>query len=157
MLFPSLITFWRLNGIEKKAIPNFIQHLTLMCFGTREYAGPFHLDSHDTMFTIGLRLRHGLFEPDTAYQFCLVDNRLIGSTLGGIVIEQSSGSIGLWKGETHIHASSCDTRVDKDKHIIGSVGLIMTQKPLLLKQTLRHRAETMELAEVPSFPERFEH
>jgi hypothetical protein len=66
------------------------------------------------------------------------------------VIKQPSGSIGLWKGETHVHASSCDTRADKDNHIVGSVGLIVTQKPLLLKQTQRHRAETMELADMKS-------
>jgi len=102
------------------------------------------------MFIVGLRLLHELFEPDTAYQFCLADDRLVSSTLGGIVIKQPSGSIGLWKGETHVHASSCDTRVDKDKHIVGSVGLIVMQKPLLLKQTQRHRAETMELADVKS-------
>ena len=117
-------------------------------FGTQKYAGPFHPDSDDTMFTLGFRFLRGASEPITAYQFCVVNRQLEGSTLPGIVIQQPSGSLGAWRGKPLLHASSCDVTLQRPKDALGSIGLVFSQKLSLLKQTEKYGMNTMSLADM---------
>jgi len=117
-------------------------------FGTQKYAGPFHPDSDDTMFTLGFRFLQGASEPSTAYQFCVMNRQLEGSTLPGIVIQQPSGSLGAWRGKPLLHASSCDVTLQRPKDALGSIGLVFSQKLSLLKQTEKYGMDTMSLADM---------
>jgi hypothetical protein len=117
-------------------------------FGTQKYACPFHPDSDDTMFTLGLRFLRGACEPSTAYQFCIMNRQLEGSTLPGIVIQQPSGSLGGWRGKHLLHASSCDVTLQRPKDTLGSIGLVLSQMLSLLKQTEKYGMDTMSLADL---------
>ena len=117
-------------------------------FGTQKYAGPFHPDSGDTVFTLGFRFLRGASEPSTAYQFCIMNRQLERSTLPGIVIQQPSGSLGAWRGKRLLHASSCDVALQRPKDALGSIGLVLSQKLSLLNQTEKYGMDTMSLADM---------
>jgi hypothetical protein len=133
--FVTLADFYRLLSVSSHLSSTFgdatestvtlyrtLRQLTITGFGTQEYAGPFHPDSHDTRFTLAFRFMRGPKEPPAAYQFCLANDRLVHSDGGpGVIIEQPSGCFGLWEGENGLHASSCDPLRVNTRVTAGSV------------------------------------
>jgi hypothetical protein len=93
-------------------------------------------------------------EPPVAYQFCLTNDRLVKSDdIPGVIIEQPSDCFGLWEGEIGLHGSSCDPhRVNKmvTTDSPGSTGLVCTQNKLILNQTVKHKGNTIRLADMMS-------
>jgi len=168
ILFSSLLKFWELNALEHSAIPCNQRGVTLACFTTRKYASPSHVDPHDPRFTFGIRFCRGRREPASAYHFCYPTLRRVdpseeglvveqptlqrvGSSEEGLVVEQPGGTIGLWEGAKFYHGSSCDVRSVKDDDDEGSIGAVLTQKPLMLQQTQRHKHTTQEVADTVSW------
>jgi len=61
--------------------------MTITGFGAQEYAGPFHPDSNDTIFTLAFRFMPGPKDASVAYQFCLANDRLVHSVgIPGVII-----------------------------------------------------------------------
>jgi hypothetical protein len=101
----------------------------------------------------------GPTEPPAAYQFCLANDRLDHRDgVPGVIIQQPSGCFGFWEGEKSLHASSCDPRrVHKTftADSAGSTGLVLTQKKLILNQTVKHKDNTARFADMESLKKRY--
>ena len=69
----------------------------------------------------------------------------------GIVILQPAGAMGLWRAQKSEHGSSIDVRGTEKVRERGSLGLVLTQKMLLLNQTLRHWDETSKVVDLGRF------
>jgi hypothetical protein len=148
-----LIQFWRLNGIKNGALPIGLRRASLAGFGTQAYAGPIHADPTDSLWTMGFRFQRGEKEPDTAYHFCLVETQLEGSDTKGIIIKQPKGSMAIWRGKRDLHGSSIDVRGLKEKEEQCSIGCVLTQKPLMLNQTLSFMDQTVKIVDIEDLKE----
>src|SRR5271170_116884 len=116
-LFPSLVRYWRMNGLKHGVVPLNQRHLTVAGFGTRKYVAPCHVEigSNEGLRTVGLRFYRGQNESKVAHQFCEPELQNIHSDVSGLVIEQPDGAFTLWKAYLDLHGSSVDPRIQKPK------------------------------------------
>jgi hypothetical protein len=148
-----LIQFCRLNGINHSALPIGLRRASLAGFGTWAYAGPIHADPTDSLWTMGFRFHRGEKEPETAYHLCLVEAQLEGCDTKGTIIMQPTGSMAIWRGKMDLHGSSIDVRESKEQDEQSSIGCVLTQKPLMLNQTLRFMDQIVEIAHLEDLRE----
>jgi hypothetical protein len=142
-----------MNGIDKGACPVGLRRVSVAGFGTLAFAGPVHTDDSDSLWTMGFRFHRGEKEPDGAYHFCLIEKQLKSSETQGIIIKQPAGSMALWRGRKDLHGSSIDIRGKREKNERCSIGCVITQKPLMLNQTLRFLEGTMEVMDLDHLKE----
>src|SRR5271168_868099 len=154
--FPSLVDDWTLQGLQHGAVPKgttpgrvFSNHVgigghpALTGFATHGYCSPVHTDPSDPRFTLGIRFDKPSSEPKSAGHFFFPDLQEASSDYVGVIVRQYTATIFLWQGEKFKHGSSIDPRGDKNilKTEIRSVGMVIVQKPLLLRLSQKHKQE----------------
>jgi hypothetical protein len=155
---------WTLRGLQHGAVPKgttpdlvFSNHvggrLALTGFATRGYCSPVHTDPRDPRFTLGILFDKPSSELKSAGHFFFSDLQEASSDYVGVIVKQHTATIFLWQGKKFKHGSSIDHRGDKNisKTESQSIGMVIVQKPLLLRFSQKHKRETDRYKELERF------
>jgi hypothetical protein len=155
---------WTLKGLKYGAVPKgttsdsvFSNHVggrvALTGFATQGYCSPVHTDPRDPRFTLGIRFDKPSSEPKSAGYFFFSDLQEVSSDYVGVIVKQHTATIFLWQGKKFKHGSSIDQRGDNNisKTESRSIGMVIVQKPLLLRFCQKHKREPDRYKELERF------